>query len=206
MIGPLGGYLLKAFLSTACVITLGVFSEAEAKEKPISVSYTNVIKCFPGLKNEAQSLKVDLNVLKDDVDKSYVTSQSLLRYRQVLLKDSTGQQKRLKLSAKPVKNGKASYLLSIESLDAKGVGTPIIIPAAQRMDPSQKDLDQYFLNQDVVEDERSYYDTKLNGQTLSFKRAFQKIFELEFNDEKAHQRLFCEEKNGLGTVCTCFQK
>lgn len=187
-------------------LTFSVPAGAETKEKPVSVSYTNVIKCFPSLKNETQSLKVDLNVLKDDIDKSYVTSQSLLRYRQVLLKDSLGQQKRLKLSAKPVKKGKVSYLLSIENLDDKGAGTPVTIPAAQRTNPSQKDLDQYFLNHDVVEDERSYYDTKLNGQTLSFKRAFQKIFELEFNDEKAHQRLFCEEKNGLGVVCTCFQK
>lgn len=198
--------MVKAFLSTACVITLGTSAWAQAKEKPVSVSYTNAIKCFPSLKNESQSLKVDLNVLKDDIDKNYVTSQSLLRYRQVLLKDSLGQQKRLKLSAKPVKKGKVSYLLSVESLDDKGAGTPVAIPAAQRTNPSQKDLDQYFLNHDVVEDERSYYDTKLNGQTLSFKRAFQKIFELEFNDERAHQRLFCEEKNGLGVVCTCFQK
>jgi hypothetical protein len=188
------------------LIAWGLVVEAETKEKPVSVSYTNVVKCFPGLKNEAQSLKVDLNVLKEDIDKNYVTSQSLLRYRQVLLKDSLGQLKRLKLSAKQLKKGKVSYLLSIESLDSKGAGTPVVIPATQRTNPSQKDLDQYFLNHDVVEDERSYFDTKLNGQNLSFKRAFQKIFELEFHDEKGHQRLFCEEKNGLGVVCTCFQK
>jgi hypothetical protein len=201
-----GGFLIKTFLSTICILVCATQVLAETKEKPVSVSYTNILKCFPALKNDSQSLKVDLNQLKEDVDKNYVTSQSLLRYRQVLLKDSSGQQKRLKLSAKPIKKGKVNYLLSVEKLDSKGAGTPQEIPLAQRTNPSQKELDQYFLNQDVVEDERSYFDTKLNGQTLSFKRGFQKIFELELSDEKAHQRLLCEDKNGLGVVCTCFQK
>lgn len=185
---------------------MGSPSWADMKEKPVSVSYTNMLKCFPNLKNDAQSLKVDLNVLKDDIDKNYVTSQSLLRYRQVLLKDSLGQQKRLKLSAKPAKKGKVSYHLSIEKLDSKGAGTPVDVPAAQRTNPSQKDLDPYFLNQDIVEDERSYFDTKLNGQTVSFKRNFDKIYELELSDVRARQRLLCEDKNAVGVVCTCFQK
>lgn len=202
----MGASLINVVLSLFAVFLLGSQSWAETKEKPVSVSYTNMIKCFPNLKNDAQSLKVDLNLLKEDIDKKYVTSQSLLRYRQVLLKDSLGQQKRLKLSAKPAKKGKVSYLLSIEKLDEKGAGTPVDIPVAQRTNPSQKDLDQYFLNQDVLEDERSYFDTKLNGQTVSFKRNFDKIFELEMSDARARQRLLCEDKNTLGVVCTCFQK
>jgi len=186
---------------------LGVFQgKAETKEKPVSLSYTHILKCFPNLKNESQSLKVDLDQLKDDIDKNYVTSQSLLRYRQILLKDSAGQRKRLKLSAKPGKQGKFNYLLSLEKLDAKGVGTPMDVPAAQRANPTQKDLDPYFLNQEVLEDERSYFDTKFNGFTLSYKRGFQKIFELELSDEKTHQRLLCEDKISLGVVCACFQK
>lgn len=199
--------MLKVFLSLA-VLAAFAFQPvlAETKAKPVSVSYANIVRCFPALKNEAQTLKVDLNQLKDDIDRNYVTSQSLLRYRQVLLKDTSGGQKRLKLSAKTGKQGKFNYLLSLESLDSKGAGTPLEVSAAQRTNPSQKDLDQYFLNQDVVEDERSYFDTKLNGLGLSFKRNFQKIFELELSDEKAHLRLLCEEKNTLGVVCTCFQK
>lgn len=198
--------MINVILLIAGVLLSGAQSWAETKEKPVSVSYTNLLKCFPNLKNDAQSLKVDLNVLKDDIDKRYVTSQSLLRYRQVLLKDSLGQQKRLKLSAKPAKKGKVSYLLSIEKLDDKGAGTTVDVPVSQRTNPTQKDLDPYFLNQDVVEDERSYFDTKLNGQTVSFKRNFDKVFELEFSDARARQRLLCEDKNAVGVVCTCFQK
>lgn len=197
---------LKSLLISGLCFWVSTTVVAETKEKPVSVSYTNIVKCFPALKNEAQTLKVDLNVLKDDIDRAFVTSQSLLRYRQVILKDSLGTQKRLKLSAKPGKKGKFNYLLSLEKLDAKGAGTPIEIPASQRINPTQKDLDQYFLNQEVLQDERSYFDTKLNGHGLSFKRGFQKIFELELSDEKAHQRLLCEDKNELGVVCTCFQK
>lgn len=198
--------MINVILSIVGVLLLGTQSWAETKEKPVSVSYTNMLKCFPNLKNDAQSLKVDLNVLKEDIDKRYVTSQSLLRYRQVLLKDSLGQQKRLKLSAKPAKKGKVSYLLSIEKLDDKGAGTLVDVPLSQRTNPTQKDLDQYFLNQDVIEDERSYFDTKLNGQTVSFKRNFDKVFELELSDARARQRLLCEDKNAVGVVCTCFQK
>jgi hypothetical protein len=38
---------------------------AEIKEKPVSVSYINVVNCYPELKNEALSLKVDLSILND---------------------------------------------------------------------------------------------------------------------------------------------
>ena len=175
-------------------------------EKPVSLSYLNLTKCYPELKNEALALKVDLNQLKDDIDRKYVTSQSLLRYRQVILKDASGQQKRLKLSAKPAKKSKFNYLLSLEKLDSKGAGTPVDIPQSQRINPTQKDLDQYFLNQDVLEDEHSYFDTKLNGLTLSFQRNFQNVFALELSDSRANKRLVCEDKKELGIVCTCFAK
>jgi hypothetical protein len=179
---------------------------AEIKEKPVSVSYINVVNCYPELKNEALSLKVDLSILKDEIDRKFVTSQSLLRYRQVILKDGSGALKRLKLSAKPAKKASFNYILSVDKLDEKRAGTPVEVPQSQRINPKQKDLDQYFLNQDVIEDERSYYDTKLNGLGLSFKRNFQKVFELEFSDTKSKKRLFCEDKNELGVTCACFHK
>jgi len=202
----LGATLINGILSVLGVFLLGTQSLAEVKEKPVSVSYTNTLKCFPSLKNDAQSLKVDLNQLKDDIDKNYITSQSLLRYRQVLLKDSLGKLKRLKLSANTAKKGKVSYHLSVEKLDEKGAGTSIDLPISQRINPSQKDLDQYFHGQDMLEDERSYFDTKLNGQTLSYKRQLQKVVELEMKDDRARLRLLCEDKNAVGVVCTCFQK
>ncbi|MGZ3742793.1 MAG: hypothetical protein ACXVBQ_02950 [Pseudobdellovibrionaceae bacterium] len=176
------------------------------KEKPVSVSYMNVIKCYPGLENESLALKVDLNQLKEDIDKKFITSQSLLRYRQVLLKDANGLQKRLKISAKPAKKSKFNYLLSLEKLDSKGAGTPLEISPAQRLNPSQKELDQYFLNQEVLEDERSYFDTKLNGLSLSFKRNFSHVYELELSEATTKKRLACEDQKDLGIVCTCFQK
>lgn len=180
---------------------------ADVKDKPVSVSYINLTTCYPELKNEALSLKVDLNLLKDEIDRKFITSQSLLRYRQVLLKDGTGQYKRLKLAAKSAKKrGQFNYLLSVEKLDSKKVGTPLELPQSQRINPLQKDLDQFFLNQEVVEDERSYFDTKLNGMSLSFKRNFQNVFELELNDSRAKKRLFCEDQKETGIVCTCFHK
>lgn len=182
-------------------------SFADLKDKPVSISYVNVTTCYPQLKNEALSSKVDLNLLKEEIDKKYVTTQSLLQYRQVLLKDGMGQQKRLKLSAKPAKKkGQYNYLLSIEKLDDKKTGTPMDIPQSQRINPKQKDLDPYFLNQDILEDERSYFDTKLNGLGLSYKRNFQNVFELELSDSKAKTRLLCNDQKEMGIVCTCFHK
>ena len=192
------------FLGSLLAISGSAF--ADVKEKPVSVSYVNILTCYPELKNEAQSLKVDLSVLKEDIDRKFVTSQSLLRYRQVVLKDESGGLKRLKLAAKPAKKGLFNYNLTLEKLDANKAGTPLSIPQSQRINPKQKDLDQYFLNQDVVEDERSYFDTKLNKMNLSFKRNFQNVFELELSDMAKSKRLFCEDKKELGVVCTCFHK
>lgn len=177
---------------------------ADLKEKPVSMSYTNVVQCFPELKNEELSLKVDLNLLKEDVDRRFITSQSLLRYRQVILKDDKGQLTRLKLSAKPTKKSQFNYILNLDKLDSKKVGTPVELPPSHRINPAQKDLDLYFLNQEVLEDERSYFDTKLYGVSLSFKRQFQNVLELELKDPRRQKRLFCEDKKDLGIVCTCF--
>ncbi|WP_413288337.1 hypothetical protein [Bdellovibrio sp. HCB337] len=197
--------LAIGFWSIGLLLALPSF--ADLKDKPVSVSYINLTTCYPELKNEALSHKVDLNLLKDEIDRKFVTSQSLLRYRQVLLKDGAGQQKRLKLSAKPArKKGQYNYLLSVDKLDDKKTGTAIEIPQSQRTNPKQKDLDPYFLNHEIMEDERSYFDTKLNGMELSFKRNFQNVFELELNDSKAKKRLFCEDQKETGIVCTCFRK
>jgi len=188
-------------------LCLSIPAGAQVKEKPVSVSYENLLSCYPELKNETLSLKVDLNLLKDEMDRRYVTTSSLLRYRQVILKDGSGQERRLKLAAKPSKKSKFNYILSVEKLDAATkAGTPLEIPSSQRINPKQKDLDIYFLNNDILEDERSYFDTKLNGKTLSFKRQFQKVIELELMDVGTKKRLFCEDKKELGVVCTCFHK
>lgn len=188
-------------------LCLAVPGFAQVKEKPVSVSYENLLSCYPELKNDALSLKVDLNLLKEEMDRRYVTTSSLLRYRQVILKDGSGQERRLKLAAKPAKRSKFNYALSVEKLDpATKAGTPVEIPSSQRINPKQKDLDTYFLNNDILEDERSYFDTKLNGKTLSFKRQFQKVIELELMDVGTKKRLFCEDKKELGVVCTCFHK
>jgi hypothetical protein len=174
-----------------------------AKETPVSLSYLNVVKCFPELKNDQWTLRVDLNQLKDQADRQFATAKSLLRYRQALLQDVAGHQKRLRLAAKPVKKGRVTYALTLDKLDAKGAGTPVEVPLAQRTNPSQKDLDLFFLNQEVIDDETSYFDTKLNGISMSYKKNLKEVFELEISDPRARRRLFCEDQKSLGKVCSC---
>ncbi len=187
------------------LLALQVF--AEAPEKPVSLSYLNVVKCFPELKNEAWGNKVDLNQLKEESDRKFATSNSLLRYRQVLLKDPMGQQKRMRLAAaKATKKGKTNYNLTVEKLDSKGEGHVIDLPKSHRSNPNLVDLAPYFLNQEILEDEYSYFDTKLNGITMSYKRNFKDLFEIEISDSRAHRRILCEDKKTLGVVCTCSLK
>jgi hypothetical protein len=198
---------VRIWLFLGLLMMAGVPVRAEDSEKPVSLSYLNLTKCFPELKNEAWTKKVDLNQLKEQADQKFVTSQSVLRYRQAHLKDPSGEEKRLRLAASKVpKKGKFVYTLSLDKLDDKGAGTTLELPASQRTNPSQKILDQYFLNQEVLEDEYSYFDTKLNGMSMSYKRNFQNLFEVEISDPRGHRKLFCEEQKSLGVICSCAQK
>jgi hypothetical protein len=184
-------------------------SDSIAKSLPVSVSYSQLIKCYPELRNEAWSRKVDLNELKEEIDRNFLTTQSLLRQREVILKDpQTEVSKRLRLAARESKAKKKNYdyYLTLEKLDAKGGGTPLDLPAQQRVNPKQKDLNGYFLNQEVLQDETSFFDTKLRGVTASYKKNFKDISEIELKDSQSSRRLFCENKKDLGIVCTCFPK
>lgn len=184
---------------TAATATSGI-------EKPVSLSYLNLIKCFPELKNDDWSTRVDLNQLKEQADRKFVTAQTLLRYRQSTLKDAGGQQKRLRLSAQSERKSKISYNLTLDKLDSRGAGTPIEIPLAQRVNPSQKVLDQFFLNQELVDDEYSYFDTQVNGMSMSYKKNLREVFELEISDPHGKRRVLCEEQGTLGKVCNCYRK
>jgi hypothetical protein len=178
--------------------------------QPVSVSYTQLTKCFPELKNEAWVRKVDLNELKEEIDSHFVTTQSLLRLREVWLRTpQTEVQKRLRLAARPSSQKgpeKFDYVLTLEKLDSKGGGTNIEIPAAHRVNPTQKDLNSYFINEEVTRDESSFYETKLRGLTLSYKKNFKTVSEIELKDPKGARRVFCDDQKDLGIVCTCFSK
>lgn len=191
---------------TVCLLMLAITlpAFAETQEKPVSLSYVNLVKCFPELKNELWGIKVNLNQLKEESDRKFATSNSLLRYRQLLLKDPQGQKKRMRLAAvKTSKKGKLNYSLTIDKLDEKGEGRSIDLPQAHRSNPNLVNLAPYFLNEEILEDEYSYFDTKLNGITMSYKRNFKDIFEVEISDTRSQRRLFCEDKKNLGVVCTC---
>lgn len=175
----------------------------------MSLSYSQLIKCYPELKNEAWSRKVDLNELKEEIDRNFLTTQSLLRQREVVLKDpATGVSKRLRLAAQTnsLKKDQVDYALTLEKLDASGAGTPIVIPAAHRKNPKQQDLNTYMLEQEIVKDETSHFDTKLRGVTASYKKNFKEVFEIELQDSQTSRRVFCENQKDLGSVCTCFPK
>src|SRR5438445_1237545 len=79
-------------LAPLCLVAGFAGSTALAtKVKPVSVSYENLMRCFPELQDEGLSFKVDLNRLKEVMDEKFVTSQSQLRQRKIQYEDAEKQ-------------------------------------------------------------------------------------------------------------------
>lgn len=209
---------LPIFLANSILLpSANLFAQSKSaktpEEVPVSLSYSQLTKCFPELKNDAWVRAVNLNELKEEIDRDFLTTQTLLRQREVLMKEptvaaQTSTTKRLRLAAKPVGGKKQgyNYHLTLESLDTKEIGAAIEIPAKHRTNPEQKVLNGYLVNQDILQDETSYFDTKLKGVTAGYKKNFKDVTEIELKDPAGSRRIFCEQQKDLGVVCTCFSK
>ena len=174
--------------------------------KPVSVSYNNLIDCFPELKDESLSFKVDLNQLKDLSDEKFVTSRSQLAQRQVLFQTSEGDKRRITLRAKNPEALKVSFLLKLEMLDAKGIYTDVELTETQRNNPKQEVLNHLLLNTTTLQDQYSYNDTKLNGVILKYRRDHKVIVELELIDRLRKRSVSCDAQKEGTVICTCSKK
>ena len=175
-------------------------------EKPVSVSYRDLVACFPELTDESISFKVDLNKLKDIIDEKFVTSRSQLVLRQISFVDADNQKKRLTLRAKNPGAWKVNYQLSLEKIDDKGIYSDIKLPEAQRINPKQEVLNNILLGVTVKSDRYSYIDTKLNGVSLSYTRDFKTVEEVALADKRRNRSVSCESQKDLGVICTCSKK
>lgn len=188
------------------ILLLGPQVFAAEVAKPVSLSYEQLTRCFPELKDEKISFKVDLNDLKELSDEKFVTSESQLRQRKVSYRDSEGEGMALILRTKFRGVKKMETELILQKIDDKGVVTPIALTDNQRINPKQDVINNFLLNAVVTKDEYTYNDTKLNGLTSTYIRNFKEIIEFSLTDKAKKRSAQCEKQSDLGIICTCTQK
>lgn len=174
--------------------------------KPISVSYENLMRCFPELQDESLSFKVDLNRLKELADEKFVTSQSQLRQRKIHYLDAEKQGMNLILRTKFNGHKKMDTELFLQQVDEKGVVTDVKMTANQRINPKQDIINNFLLGATIKSDEYSYNDTKLNNYHSTYLRNFKDIEEYTLEDKTNKRSILCEKKADLGIICTCSKK
>lgn len=181
------------------------FAGAQAA-KPVSVSYENLMRCFPELKDDRISFKVDLNDLKDLVDEKFVTSQSQLRQRKIQYTDAEGESMNLILRTKFQGHKKVETELVLQKVDEKGVVTDMKLTDNQRLNPKQEIINNFLLSGTIKRDEFSYNDTKLNGIFSTYRRNFKDVEEISLVDKANGRSISCEKQSDLGIICTCSKK
>ncbi|CAE79095.1 conserved hypothetical protein [Bdellovibrio bacteriovorus HD100] len=174
--------------------------------KPVSVSYENLMRCFPELQDEKLSFKVDLNRLKDIMDEKFVTSQSQLRQRKIHYLNADKELMNLILRTKFAGAKKVETELILQQVDEKGVITDIKLTNNQRLNPNQDTINNFLLNGVIKSDEYSYNDTKLNNVISTYRRNFKEIQEIDLNDREGKRSVHCENQKDLGIICTCSKK
>ncbi len=172
---------------------------ASDTDKLVSLSYGNIVRCYPELVG-SNSLKVDLNKLKELIDQKYTTVRSALHHRVILFRDYDGKSKRLKHTRQGQGTG---YDLSVEVIDLKGNSQPLRISEAQRINPKPVVVNSFLLGATLNSDESVYDDTKVNGLQLSYRSSFKNVQELQLTNKALKKSLSCENQKDLGIICSC---
>ncbi|WP_413582160.1 hypothetical protein [Bdellovibrio sp. HCB288] len=173
--------------------------------KPVSVSYENLIKCYPELKDDSLAFKVDLTKLKDLADEKLVTIRSQLRQRKIGYLDADQDQMILTLKSSGA-GKKQKTELSLQKVAVDGVLTDIALTKNQRTNPKQEIINNFLLHATIKSDEYSYLDTKLNGITATYKRNFREVVEFNLEGPSRKRSLSCSSEPQLGIICTCTKK
>lgn len=194
----------RIFLASLFVI--GPQSVWATKVAPVSVSYENLMRCFPELKDDSLSFKVDLNRLKEVMDEKFVTSQSQLRQRKIQYVNAEQQLMNLILRNTFQGEKKVQSELTLQQVDDKGVVTDIKLTENQRINPTQDTINNFLLNTTTKSDEYSYIDTKLNEVVSTYRRNFKDIQEIDLADKPNRRSVSCEKQKDLGIICTCTKK
>lgn len=173
------------------------------KPVPVSVSYQNILTCFPELKDERISFKVDMKILKELADRSFVTRQSEMRERRWEYLDPDGRSMVMihRLSYRP--SGKKSGNLSLYQKDAKGILTEIELTGSQKNNPSQDVINNLLLGVKVTLDQKLFVDAKLDGIKMTYLRRGDKILDFQLESTSPKKTLSCDSPEPPAIICTC---
>ncbi len=178
------------------------------KKKIPSISYQNILNCYPELENEKIEFDVDLNILKKNIDQKYPTSKSTLRYRRVLYTDPKlgTDPHRLTISLQKWAKGVPHYDFYLEKLDKDSVAE--IVPVQkEKFKNIVKDVPQaYLLDVKLLEDESLWLDTKPNKTEMSYKTSNDSVLELDLSQGSGKVQLKCESKKSQGVLCLCLKR
>lgn len=177
-----------------------------ASTTPVSVSYENLVKCFPELKDDALAFKVNLNKLKDLADDKFVTVRSQLRQRKVSYLDADKEAMNLILKMQDSGSKKQKTELTVQKVADNGVLTDLALTKNQRINPKQEIINNFLLNSTIQSDVYSYHDTKLNGVNAYYKRNFREVTEYSLEGPSRKRALSCSSEPQLGIICTCTKK
>lgn len=197
--------------------------QAEVGKKKIpSISYTNILNCYPELKNSKLEFDVDLSELKKTIDYKYPSFRTTMRYRKVIFEDfkvtadadnsgssaanKSSQKKRMTLSISHLKKGLPEYRMTLENLADDKQGEMISLPKNHENNPSQEVVKSYLINTKIEEDESFWVDTKPNNKELSYKQNNDQVSELDFAELSRSKQLKCERRKGQSVLCLCLKK
>jgi hypothetical protein len=193
------------------LLTVGVYAQtperAKSKKLP-SISYQNIIKCYPELVNEKMEFKVNLNLLKKDIDQKRPSMKSVLRYRRVLYTDAKlgAYPHRLTISLQKWIKGIPQYDFYLEKLDKDDVAEILPLDKEKFRNPVKDVPQKYLLAVKILDDESLWLDTKPNKTEMSYKTSNDSVQELDLTHSGGKVQLKCENKKDQGVLCLCLKR
>gem|GEM_PF-1505559 len=190
---------------------------------PKSLSYENILRCYPELANPSWGPKLDLTQIKRQMDDKFATNHSYVQYRQVEFHDPS--QKYIKanpnLGESPLSKGvgqrrmiismqvgptdkieTAPLSLKVEIADEKGEF--VEVKNSRRTQPRPDEIANVLRGMVVDHDQSTYLDVKVDGQTLlsTSEDGVPRILTLR----DSNRVLRCESAKELGVFCSCSKK
>lgn len=192
---------LQLLMGVGCLlVSTPLFAQ---KKEPVSLSYQSVIECFPELRDESISFKVDFKQLKELTDRHFVTLQSELRERRWEYRDGEGRSLVMihRISYRP--SGKKTGQLSLYQRDRDGVLSEIELTGSQKNNPSQDVINNLLLGAKVELDQKLFVDAKLKGVKMTYVRRGDQILDLQLEGSQPKRRLSCDAPEPPAIICTC---
>ena len=181
---------------------------AQTKKKFPSISYQNVLTCYPELKNEKLEFDVDLDQLKKTIGNVFPTNKSVLRYRKILFTDLKlgPETHRLTISLQKWTKGIPEYDFYLEKLDKDDVAEMVPVKKEKFKNPLKEVPQKYLLDVSLIEDESLWLDTKPGKMEMSYKSSNDKTTELDLSSSRDKTQLKCESKKTQGVLCLCLKR